>query len=144
MNKKILLWILVIFWMGLIFYFSSFNGIESTEQSQGFLSRTIRDSDNKNDLILKLDPIIRKCAHCIIYSVLSILVYLLLKEYNLDVKKLILFTFLICILYSISDEVHQLFVSGRSAEVRDVIIDGIGITIGILVLRIKDSLFLKN
>ena len=144
MNKKILLWILVIFWMGLIFYFSSFNGIESTEQSQGFLYRTIRNSDNKDDLILKLDPIIRKVAHCAIYSVLSILVYLLLKEYNLDSKKLILFTFLICILYSISDEIHQLFVSGRSAEIRDVIIDGIGITIGILVLKIKDGLFLKN
>ena len=144
MNKKILLWILVIFWMGLIFYFSSFNGIESTEQSQGFLYRTIRNSDNKDDLILKLDPIIRKVAHCAIYSVLAILVYLLLKEYNLDSKKLILFTFLICILYSISDEIHQLFVSGRSAEIRDVIIDGIGITIGILILKIKDGLFLKN
>lgn len=38
----------------------------------------------------------------------------------------------ICISYAISDEVHQLYVPGRSGEVRDVIIDTAGASLGIL------------
>ena len=32
--------------------------------------------------------------------------------------------------YAVSDEVHQLFVPGRSAEVADLIADALGVTIG--------------
>lgn len=39
---------------------------------------------------------------------------------------------MICILYAISDEVHQLFVPGRGGQVRDVIIDSAGAIAGIL------------
>ena len=41
MIKKIILWILVVFWMGVIFFFSSMDGIESKMQSQGFLYHTL-------------------------------------------------------------------------------------------------------
>ena len=37
----------------------------------------------------------------------------------------------ICVLYAISDEVHQLFVLGRCGQVRDVILDGFGSMVGI-------------
>lgn len=36
-------------------------------------------------------------------------------------------------LYGITDEIHQLFVPGRSGQVKDVIIDGAGSIVGILV-----------
>ena len=134
MNRKIILWILVILWMGLIFYFSSFNGVKSTEQSQGFLSHTVL-LEGKDDLIQALDPIVRKTAHIGVYFVLGILVSLALNEYNLDIKKFIIMAFLICFLYSISDEIHQLFVSGRSAELKDVLIDSGGSLIGIIVYK---------
>ena len=40
---------------------------------------------------------------------------------------------LICgILYAVSDEVHQLFVEGRSCQARDVVVDTLGAMIGIL------------
>ena len=39
------------------------------------------------------------------------------------------------ILYAISDEIHQYFVPGRSAEIRDVLIDVLGANIGILLIN---------
>lgn len=57
------------------------------------------------------------------------LVINLLMEYN--IKHIILIPLIICLLYSISDEFHQLFIVGRSGEVRDVLIDTIGALTGI-------------
>ena len=37
----------------------------------------------------------------------------------------------VCVLYAISDEVHQLFVSGRGAQVKDVLIDSAGAIVGV-------------
>jgi VanZ family protein len=36
-----------------------------------------------------------------------------------------------CVLYAVSDEVHQLFVPGRGAQVTDVLIDNAGAFVGI-------------
>ena len=40
-------------------------------------------------------------------------------------------SFLVCVLYAISDEVHQLFVPGRGAQVKDVFIDSAGAIVGV-------------
>ena len=58
----------------------------------------------------------------------------------------------ICLLYAASDEIHQLFVPGRSGEVRDVMIDFSGAVLGIalsmlvflLICRIKKKRTEKN
>ena len=145
MIKKILMWTIVVLWMSLIFYFSSLNGSESTDQSKGFLYNTIGNiidifdknmSDiEKDELINKLDHPIRKIAHGSVYFILAILVCFSLSNYNLDIKKFIIISFLICFFYSISDEIHQLFVLGRSGEIKDVIIDSIGSFIGIMIFK---------
>ncbi len=140
MKKKIIKWILVLLWMGLIFYFSSRNSEESTNQSQGIIDKTnlVDIYEEKNNVdretaILEVDRIVRKIAHASIYFILAILVCSALSEYNLSISKIIMVAFIICLLYSCSDEIHQLYVSGRSGEVRDVIIDNIGCTIGYIV-----------
>ena len=38
----------------------------------------------------------------------------------------------LCITYAISDEAHQLFVPGRGARLKDVLIDSFGAAIGIM------------
>ncbi len=38
-------------------------------------------------------------------------------------------------LFGVSDEIHQLFTPGRSADVRDVIADAIGAALGVLAYR---------
>ncbi len=46
---------------------------------------------------------------------------------------------IIGILYAISDEIHQLFVPGRSGKVTDVIIDSLGILTGIVFFLIVEK-----
>ena len=48
-------------------------------------------------------------------------------------RKAVVLSFIICLLYAISDEVHQTLIPGRSGEVSDVILDTIGASIGILI-----------
>lgn len=144
--KKTVLYILIILWMVLIFSFSNQKADDSAKLSDGVIEKTIGNiykMTHKNVEDKKLDEIkeeythiTRKTAHFTIYTILGLLVGLLLKEYNIG-NKVILYGILICMCYAISDEIHQIFVSGRSGEIRDVLIDTCGSTIGIFLSRIK-------
>lgn len=128
-NKKIIIsWLLLILWMAFIFYMSSCNGNVSSDQS-GTIAYVLHNilGINYSD---KLIFIIRKCAHVSEFFILGILVINLVSKYN--VKHIYLISFIICVLYSSSDEFHQLFVSGRSGQVTDVLIDLIGVVLGLL------------
>ena len=143
MKRKIIKWILVILWMGLIFYFSSRDSDSSTEQSRSVVNKTniveIYEEKNNTDnetALEDVDRIFRKVAHVIEYLVLAVLLCLALSEYNLSLNKILLISFIVCLLYSVSDEAHQLLVSGRSGEIRDIIIDNVGCIIGLLGYRL--------
>ncbi|TAH63430.1 MAG: VanZ family protein [Anaerolineaceae bacterium] len=138
MRRKILPWTLVILWMALIFFFSHQPGTESNELSSG-ITRSIAEvikwitpgtSPNQGTL----NYIIRKGAHFSIYLVLGLLVTNGLLYTNKPKLKVILLTLLICVLYAISDEIHQLFISGRSGQITDVLIDSTGGLVGTLLM----------
>ena len=137
--KKIVLWILVILWMCLIFYFSNENSTESTNKSRGIINSTNivekyeSTEERKEELLETVDVYFRKFAHGLVYLVLSILVCFLVNEYKLDIKKILLIAFIVCFIYSCSDEIHQLYVPGRSGEIRDIIIDNIGSLMGLII-----------
>jgi hypothetical protein len=79
-----------------------------------------------------LDFILRKLAHMTEYALLTALwAWALhpLTRLNLAIAATI------AILYAISDEYHQTFVTGRSGTVRDVIVDALGVGIAIALLR---------
>ncbi len=145
MKRKIIYSILIVLWMGLIFSLSNQPASDSTELSDGFISNTIGNvykvfnknisSDELNDIKVKYTHPVRKMAHFTIYMILGILVTLLVREYNVSFYKCLFISLLVCLLYSISDEVHQLFVSGRSGEIRDVLIDTSGSFIGIFIFN---------
>ena len=48
------------------------------------------------------------------------------------------------IVFSITDEIHQLFVGGRSGRIEDVIIDSIGVMIGIIFFQIIRKIILSS
>lgn len=82
----------------------------------------------------------RKGAHLTEYAVLSLLFWRgIRKSSNHDTPhwsweqsgRAVLYV----ALFAATDELHQLFVPGRDASVRDVIIDTIGGILGILVLK---------
>lgn len=131
--------------MIIIFSLSNQPAIDSTELSDGFISNTIGNayklfnknisSDELNEIKVKYTHPVRKMAHFTIYMILGILVTLLVREYNVSFYKCLFISLLVCLLYSISDEVHQLFVMGRSGEIRDILIDTSGSFIGIFVFN---------
>ena len=82
-----------------------------------------------DEFIIKYAYLFRKLAHLFEYFVLGILVYINLDEY-IDNKATIL-SIIICLLYAISDEIHQLFIIGRSFGIKDIIIDLFGSLLGI-------------
>ena len=72
-------------------------------------------------------------AYIIDILVLTIIFMTLYKSGKLNKICIIcIISLIICIVYAITDEVHQLFVFERSGEVRDVLIDSAGSLLGIL------------
>lgn len=138
--KKVKLVILVL-WLIVIFLASNESGIVSSKKSDSVSLFIINIIENikgekftNNDVINFIDNsvfYIRKSAHFIEYLILGILVINVLADYNLD-KKIIIYSFIFCLIYAITDEIHQLFIEGRSAKVMDVFIDSSGSITGIL------------
>lgn len=128
-NKKLNI-IFVIIWMMFIFIMSSFNSNESSNQSN-FIVNILSNIFNISNIEI-LSFIVRKLAHYTEYTILGILVYNLIYSYN----KKIYISIIICIIYAISDEIHQLFVPGRSCQITDILIDSMGSVTGIILLYI--------
>ncbi len=136
-KKKLILWILIFIWMITIFMFSAQNGDESSELSQGFLRTFILrfTPDNiSEDIVNMMEYIIRKCAHMTEYAVFGILVFYQIKLYRLFEKEWnrIVMAVICVMIYASTDEIHQLFVGGRSGRFTDVLIDTAGGFIGIM------------
>ena len=127
-NKRLVLaWTLLILWMLFIFIMSSFNGVMSSNQS-GSIAVLIYNLFDISDTE-KVSFIVRKCGHVSEFFILGILVINLVNKYN--VKHIYFISFIVCVLYASSDEFHQLFVPGRSGQVTDVLIDLIGVVLGL-------------
>lgn len=136
--KKYILLILIILWMIIIFAFSNRNALQSLSDSNfivdmiiGFLEKIF----DKNININNIGYIVRKCAHFFEYFILGILVILYLNTFNIDAKKQLWISILLCIFYCLTDEFHQLFVPGRSGNLIDATIDTIGSIIGIFIIK---------
>ena len=138
MIRKVIKIILVLLWMVMIFLLSNEEAVKSSKKSDGLIIKSVELftgkslSDQEKEKVLKyLVFPLRKCAHLSLYLILGILVISLLREYMVINTKLVLLSLLICFLYACSDEIHQLFVPGRSGEARDVLIDTLGACLGV-------------
>ena len=140
---KLLKFFLVLLCMISIFLFSSDTADESNLKSNGLIVRVAeflagRDLNPKEreEKIEKYVVFVRKAAHFTIFFVLGFLVISFLKEFYEVDWKVMFFAFLFSFLYACSDEVHQLFVPGRSGNIIDVGIDSMGSYFGILLYHI--------
>ncbi|HAZ36664.1 MAG TPA: teicoplanin resistance protein VanZ [Clostridiaceae bacterium] len=125
--------------MGLIFFFSSQNGTASDSNSYFLINLLGKIGVNISSSmgISVANFIVRKTAHVTEYFILFMLLYFGFKRTYL--KNIIIYPAIITILYSISDEFHQLFIEGRSGRIKDVFIDSIGVLIGLLIIGIKNK-----
>ena len=141
--------------MIIIYMFSAQPADESTEVSNGvgaFICRVFipgfqeMPKEQQKDQIDSIDYAVRKSAHAAEYMILSMLCCctLLLWFHDNTVsfcsrKKrslLIFLGWLIAAIYSVSDEIHQIFVPGRAFMVTDILIDSAGALIGALIFTL--------
>ena len=137
-KKRIISWLLVILWMGVIFSFSQSNSYQSSSTSRKVVTKIVntieknKTNKEKEKIVDKIHIPFRKFAHSFEYAILSILLLIALKNSNIKGTKLFLLTLIICVVYATTDELHQTLISGRSGEVRDILIDSTGAIVGML------------
>lgn len=135
--------ILLILWMIVIFLFSNEPALESTKVTHevtktvvNLVGNVIGHKVNENEMQTIIDQsflFVRKSAHFLEYLVLGLLMINVLKDYYSVDKIVFLVSLLLCMIYACSDEFHQLFITGRSCQMKDVFIDTSGSFLGILI-----------
>lgn len=135
-----------------IFKFSSEDSGKSTGTSDFVIECIINsnpftkdlDSAEKESIKENIKMPIRKLAHFSIYTVLGIATICHMSTYSIVRYKRIGCSLIIGMLYAISDEIHQLFVPGRSGQMTDVLIDTMGVLFGICVVLLGQNIIRKN
>ena len=147
--KIIILLAFALIWMFIIFKLSGMTSKNSNGKSTDIISIFIEDTlevtneygitsshptDEKIDKAASLiNAPMRKVIHASVYFALAFFVILFINVL-LDHKNYFLtltLSGLICIVFAMSDELHQTFVSGRTGQLLDVLIDSAGAFVGI-------------
>ena len=138
MRKKIFL-ALAILWMGTIFYMSNQPANISTVQSDGVINilSGVPVLGDVMDVLISNGTasfVVRKSAHMLSYGLLSVLLFMSIYDNYKYINNTIIISLIITFLYACSDEFHQTFITGRSGEFRDVLVDSTGAIIFLLII----------
>lgn len=116
-------WVAVIACMAVIFCLSA---------QKGGQSEALSDSVTTLFGLEFSSALVRKAAHCLEFMGLAALIFnAIYRSFGYFRPYL---TFALTALYAASDEIHQLFVEGRSGQLSDVLIDCVGAAAGVLLL----------
>lgn len=116
-NFFLLYYIPILVWMGVIFYLSSVPNLKTG----------VAD--------ISLEFVLRKIAHLLEYAILAGLFARALRAHQFDFKMILVFSLIGVVIFSLSDEMHQLFVIGRSGNFFDVGVDLIGAVFGLFIFK---------
>ena len=140
MNKKSpwirwISWSLVVMWMGVIFLFSAQVAKDSNALSTSVTEVVIDQMEKvlpqQAEISTQtMNHLLRKNAHFLIYLLLGGLLFNAWRRSGKEILKSFVLALLMGFIYAITDEVHQLFVPGRGAQVQDVLIDTMGVATG--------------
>ncbi len=140
-HAKLFISLLLVFQMLFIFAMSSFGSDSSNAQSSQIIQVLHRVFPNLSSRTSGLDAstltfIVRKTAHFTEYAILGVFFYLFYRQTLPQKNSLQLFVLAILssFLYACTDEIHQLFVPGRSGQFTDVLVDTLGAFCGCLLL----------
>ena len=140
--KRILLLLILIADMVFIFYNSAQVAAVSSNASQSVTQMVAHvivpnydklDETEKLNTVASLEAIVREAAHLLQFVPMGFALYLLLHISTIPQKlsRLCLpLTLGFGILYALSDEIHQLFVPGRSFQFFDIFMDTCGTAVG--------------
>lgn len=134
--KRCILYIL----LGVIVVFIWDNSMQNGGSSDGFsifFAETFAPIVNKlgfHGNIWTLNRIVRKLAHLTEFTILGGVLYTILRRYI--TYGTVIKTIGLGILIASFDEFIQLFSPGRSSQLSDVLIDTIGVVLGILLVKL--------
>jgi VanZ family protein len=138
MDRLLKYWLPVIAWMALIFIASSDLG--SAAHTSRFVEPFLRwlKPGISQTAIERVHFLIRKGGHLTVYAVLAIFLRRACAQSGRTVADAwrwrdALLAWSLAVAYAASDEFHQSFVPSRGASVHDVLIDGCGAAIGLLI-----------
>ena len=149
-RRKVYL-ILTVVWMAVIFSFSAKPGDESEIQSlragKIVCSIFVPGYDNMSEqeqifMAESIDYPVRKAAHATEYAILAGFILGIVVTSLINWKHLLEVVF-VAVVYASTDEFHQLFVPGRNGQFIDVVIDGVGALIGVLIVFLVYKLVCK-
>ena len=136
-TNRIISVIITLLWVGVIFSFSLQPAETSSEISAGvgrwILEHLLPGLMERFDSMpqAQLDfwhTLLRKAGHFSEFFVLGVFSVFSARQLQLNRKKPVAFLF--CVLVASMDETIQLFVSGRSGQVSDVVLDSVGALVG--------------
>lgn len=144
---RILLWILIVVMLSVIFAFSSQSGEDSValstavaEEQQHITSQLAEGGITEIDDFIYAH--IRSMAHCILYFLLSVLIFIQCRLYGIKPLYAFVLAVFCCFLYGLSDEFHQKFAEGRTSCMADVRADTLGACVGGVLSLIFEKLFI--
>ena len=139
MVRKVLKFLIIVLILSIIFSFSNETGTKSSKRSDGLIIKVSQivlnrelTKKEKEKIVNTLVVPVRKTAHIIIYLLLGASIISFYEEFSFLNNKSVIISIVICIFLAIIDEIHQTFIIGRSGEIKDVIIDGVGSALGII------------
>ena len=147
--KRALFAILIIVNCMVIFSFSAQNSEKSSETSGIIVDKlvdtffSVDENGEKESIRDTLTFCIRKTAHFSIYALLGIWLMNEANTFDISNRRKIFISVIFGLLYALSDEFHQNFVSGRSPEIRDVCIDTCGVLFGTIVVIMINKIVYK-
>lgn len=149
LKPKSIAWGAVLAWMALIFFLSHQPAEVSSGMSSGIAEKIMVIIETSAPAAAIdadfLHTFVRKNAHFFAYLILGVLTFFALLKSEVKEVRAAFIAFGIAALYAVSDETHQLFIPGRSGEVRDVFIDSSGAAVGIgIYFLLKKARQLRN
>lgn len=118
MRQTLWRWLPPLVWMGLIFFLSAQPDLP---QAPGTL----------------LDTLLKKGGHAAVFGVLAWLYLRALRGDGPSTHRLRLVSLALAVLYACSDELHQAFVPGRNPRLSDVLVDGLGATLALVLEALR-------
>ena len=144
----------LIAWMTMIFTMSAMQAPASGQMSTRIARTAVEafvpgysdaSADMQSDILFSADHFVRKTAHFTEYMLLGVFAALFFFCYEWSSKSRIFAALLVCMVYAVSDEVHQIFVLGRGPMAGDVFLDWAGSAFGVMmVLTIRGGSFKRN
>jgi len=140
LHSRSIISLLLIFQMVFVFIMSSFGSDSSSAQSAQIiqvLRQVFPNLNNTSHLdVSSLVFIVRKTAHFTEYAILGILFFLFFRQFfpQKNGSRYFILAILFGFFYACTDEIHQLFIPGRSGQFTDVLIDTLGASFGCLLL----------